>query len=217
MKRRAAILTFLSCVAAVACRPVETGVPQAEPEAGAAHAFPVLDVDAEDVVSVRLDIPGETVHVQRLPAGTWSVVESEEPAAATALQAVEGDVFPMLAYRRFVPTEPDDYGFSKESLTLSVQDRAGRSHRVSLGATSFSRAGFYARSTDSPDAVYLVPTGVYVALVSLTSQGFQLAEPYLATFEQLASRGNRDDSDTAANNPWLDQARTHRDVVERSQ
>lgn len=213
MNPRSLTSVAMGLVVLAGCSPNvdEAAIQEAEYDETATQVFPVLDVEADQVKEVLVRAANEEARLRR-QSDVWVPVGQTATAASTAMQLAGESMLPIQAYRSFDALEDMAvYGFDNPSAEFTIVTTSGERHEVVLGATSFSEAGFYARLARVPDEVFVVPKSVYVSLVSMLPSGVELAEPHLATYEQL-TQGGLQEAITNVNvrNPWLAQVREHR-------
>jgi hypothetical protein len=129
----------------------------------------VVDLSAGAVRRLVVEAGGRQAELVR-HTGSWAPGPGTTPQSAPLLQSGEDRLFPMRAYRvlRADPADPQ-YGLAEPSVVVRVEDRAGRQVGLSLGAATFTGAGFYATLDGDPGRLYLVPRSTLDLLRALTT------------------------------------------------
>jgi Domain of unknown function (DUF4340) len=118
----------------------------------------VLTLGSSDVRHVSVESGGTKTAFARNPDGSWSGEAGAPSQATTLLSDAETRLFPLRAYRTLdVDADQPEFGLASPEMTLTVDDTAGTTHRILLGAATFTGGGVYARRADDPRRLFLVP------------------------------------------------------------
>jgi uncharacterized protein DUF4340 len=165
--------------------------------------FSVVDLAPAQVHRLSVESKGRQVALVRSTAATW-LAEPGTPEVVSGLLAErETEVLPLQAFRRIVADAADaDYGLADPELVVRVQDAAGVEQAVSVGAVTFSGAGYYARRLGD-DHVYLLVRRSVDDLRSLV-RGERVNSPRTALENEILSESPDSDPEEVTN-PWLAQ------------
>ena len=118
----------------------------------------VLTLGSSDVRHVVVESGETKAAFARKPDGAWSGEAGASPQATTLLSDAEERLFPLRAYRTLdVDADQPEFGLASPQITLTMDDTGGTTHRILLGAASFTGGGVYARRADDPGRLFLVP------------------------------------------------------------
>jgi hypothetical protein len=165
--------------------------------------FSVVDLAPAQVHRLSVESKGRQVALVRTSAATW-LAEPGTPEVVSGLLAErETEVLPLQAYRRIVAEAGDaDFGLVDPELVVRVQDAAGVEQTVSVGAVTFSGAGYYARR-QGDDHVYLLVRRSVDDLRSLV-RGERVNSPRTQLETEILSESPDSDPEEVTN-PWLAQ------------
>jgi hypothetical protein len=149
MNWRFTAIVFLVFVALAVFAYTQRAAPSVQVGEGAPTATPqaVLDLKAEDVQEVEVQGAGSSYKLARV-AGGWQVdgeATSDEVAGVVERMA-------KLAVVRDLPGDrnPEDYGFSTPSLTVTLKLAAGDAHVLQIGDDTPVDYNVYVRLKDQP-------------------------------------------------------------------
>lgn len=163
----------------------------------------VIAATPSAVVTLRVKGRNALLELDRTSTG-WHPRPGTAAASAVLLGDREGDLLPLRAYRVLDTDEArPDFGLADPELIVDVDEGAGRTETVEVGAATFSGEGFYARRRGEP-RIYLLTRravdGLRSALrgESVTTARSDPVRERLATAEQLSDP-------ELTTNPWLAQ------------
>jgi hypothetical protein len=171
------------------------------------RVFPVVDLTPAQVHRVGVESHGQQAAVVRSTADTW-LAEPGTPDTAVSLMAErEEEILPLRAFRR-LDADPHrlDFGLVDPELVVRIQDPAGTEQIVSIGVTTFSGAGSYARREDDPAHVYLLVRRTVDNLHSLL-RGERVNSPRTEQEVKITEdvAADQDVDPEEVSNPWLTQ------------
>jgi len=168
--------------------------------------FPVVDVPPAQVHRVAVESRGQAVALVRTSSATW-LAEPGTPEAAIGLIAqTEDEILPLQAYRR-LDADPGraDFGLADPEFAVRIQNGAGDEQVVSVGTTTFSGAGSYARRDGDAGHVYLLVRRTVDDLRSLI-KGERVSTPRSEEERKVTDESGQDADPEDVTNPWLAQA-----------
>ena len=167
--------------------------------------FPVVDLPPAQVHRLAVEGQGSAVALVRTSSATW-LAEPPTPDASVSLMAEsEDEILPLQAFRR-VSADPHsaEFGLAEPALVVRIQNAAGDEQVVSVGTTSFSGAGSYARREGDPDHVYLLVRRTVDDLRSVL-HGERFNTPRSEQENKVLNESTQDTDPEEVTNPWLAQ------------
>jgi hypothetical protein len=165
--------------------------------------FSVVDLAPAQVHRLSVESQGRQVALVRTTAATWLAEPGTPEVVSGLLSERETEVLPLQAYRRIVAEADDaDFGLVDPELVVRVQDAAGVEQAVSVGAVTFSGAGYYARRQGDGHVYVLVRRSVD-DLRSLV-RGERVNSPRTQLETEILSESPDSDPEEVTN-PWLAQ------------
>jgi hypothetical protein len=179
------------------------------------HALDIaaIDLTPAKVVTASFTAQGKTADI-KVSDGVWSPSNGASVEAATMLSTIQDRVFPLNAYRILSGVNQSDpaYGFDGQNnsgpdcgavCTIAVLDNKGKSWKLTVGAPTFSGAGFYAK-VDGDQRVFLI-TQQTVADIITEAIGKDFAFPESAKYKKVDEALNLDlpEQNTVPLDPYL--------------
>ena len=139
--------------------PVEEAAAPTGPNAPG--VFTVVDLTPEEVHRISVESKGTQVALVRSTAATWLAEPGTSELVSGLMAERETEVLPLYAYRRLDadPQQPD-FGLLDPEFVVRVQDASGAEQTISVGAATFSEAGYYASRGDDRHVYLLVRRSV---------------------------------------------------------
>jgi hypothetical protein len=164
-----------------------------------------IDLTPEKVVTASFTAQGQTADVHTAD-GVWSPGNGASVQAATMLSTIQDRLFPLNAYRILTGLNQSDpvFGFDGPNnsgadcgaaCSLSVADKSGKSWKLTVGAPSFNKAGFYAKLDGDP-RVFLITQQTVADIIS-EAIGKDFAFPESARYKQVDDALNMANADKA--------------------
>ena len=208
--RRLATRLAVTVIAAAAVAGCSSGAKgKAEVAAPTAPArptvFPVVDLPPAQVHRLAVEGQGSAVALVRTSSATWLAEPPTPDASVSLMSESEDEILPLQAFRR-VSADPHsaEFGLAAPALVVRIQNAAGEEQVVSVGTTSFSGAGSYARREGDPDHVYLLVRRTVDDLRSVL-HGERINTPRSEQENKVLNESTQDTDPEEVTNPWLAQ------------
>jgi hypothetical protein len=162
-----------------------------------------IDVPPEKVTAASFTAQGKTADI-KLQDGVWTPSTGATVEAATLLSTIQERVFPINAYRIMSGLNQADpvYGFGTANAAgadcgpgcaISVTDATGKTWKLTVGAPTFNKAGFYAK-VDGDPRTFLI-TQQTVADIITEAIGKDFAFPESEKYKKVDAALNLENQD----------------------
>jgi hypothetical protein len=145
-----------------------------------------VDVVPDKIVSVSFTAQGKTADV-KMQDGVWTPSNGATVEAATLLSTIQDRVFPINAYRIMKGLNQSDpaYGLTGVNTStpecgpvcsVTVVDTKGKTWKLTVGAPTFNKAGFYAKVDGDPRTFLITQQTVADIITEAIGKDFAFPE-----------------------------------------